>query len=267
MKPIRLPFTYLCRFNRRMMTLLLVVGACIHLWAADCRSQDAQAILEASFNHYRGNASEATIEMVIHRPNWERRMQMDAWTKGTDRSLVRITAPAKDRNNGTLKKGREMWTYNPKVNRVIKLPPSLMSQSWLGSDFSNNDISKSDSILNDYHHTLTGTTTHEGHKVYIIQSKPKPDAPVVWGMQILHVRDDKVLLREEFFDEDLEPVKLMTGEQIQMMGGRMFPKVWKMQEHDKTGQYTLLRYHRLEFLDDLPERTFTLNQLKSKQRR
>jgi outer membrane lipoprotein-sorting protein len=230
-------------------------------------AQDARAIIEAGFQHYRGNASKAVFEMVIRRPNWERRMEMTAWTKGTDRSLVRITAPAKDKDNGTLKRGRKMWTFNPKVNRVIKLPPSLMAQSWLGSDFSNNDISKSDSILNDYQHRLAGTTSHHGHKVYIIESIPKPDAPVVWGKQILHIRDDHVLLLQEFFDEDLLPVKRLTGTQIQMLGGRMFPKVWKMQENGKTDHHTLLKYHRLSFLDDLPEHYFTLNQLKTRQRR
>jgi outer membrane lipoprotein-sorting protein len=250
-------------------TIIILVGlvGLIGATAGSLSARDAKEIIEAGFNHYRGKASEATIEMVIHRPSWERVMKMDVWTKGTDRSLVRITAPAKDEGNGTLKRGREMWTYNPKVNRVIKLPPSLMSQSWLGSDFSNNDLAKSDSILTDYTHELAGTTTHEGHEVFIIKSTPKPDAPVVWGMQILHIRDDDVLLLEEFYDEDLQPVKRMTGEQIQMMGGRMFPKVWKMQEHDKNGQYTLLRYDRLAFKDDLPESTFTLNRLKTQQRR
>lgn len=250
-----------------MIVNLLIISGFIVLKTGSVWALDAQKIIEAGFDHYRGKASRATFEMVIHRPNWERRMQMDAWTKGTDRSLVRITAPAKDKDNGTLKKGRDMWMFNPKVNRVIKLPPSLMSQSWLGSDFSNNDISKSDSILNDYRHTVTGTTTHEGHMVYIIESIPKPDAPVVWGKQVLHIRDDNVLILQEFYDEDLLPVKRMTGGQIQMMGGRMFPKVWKMQETDKTDQYTLLRYHKLAFLEDLPDRYFTLNQLKIRQRR
>jgi outer membrane lipoprotein-sorting protein len=230
-------------------------------------ARDAESIIKAGFSHSRGKASEATFEMVIHRPDWQRTMKLNIWTKGTDRSLFRITAPAKDKGNGTLKKGRDMWTFNPKVNRVIKLPPSLMSQSWLGSDFSNNDISKSDSILHDYHHELTGTTNHEGHRVDIITCRPKPDAPVVWGMQILHIRDDNVIILQEFFDEDLQPVKRMTGEQIQMIGGRMLPKVLKMQEHDKKGHYTLLRYHRLAFRDDLPDHFFTLNRLKTKQRK
>jgi outer membrane lipoprotein-sorting protein len=242
----------------------LMAGSAIQGMAAD---PDAAAIVKACFNHYRGKASKATIEMVIHRPTWERSMQMQGWTKGTDLSLIHITAPAKDKDNGTLKKGHDMWTYNPKINRIIKLPPSLMSQSWLGSDFSNNDLSKSDAIINDYTHSLTGTETHQGHRVYVIKSMPKPEAPVVWGMQIIKVRDDHVMLYQEFFDEELQPVKRMTTDGIQMMGGRMFPKIWKMQEVGTHDQYTLLRYHQLSFLDDLPDQLFTTNQLKVRQRR
>ena len=228
---------------------------------------DPAALIQASFDHYRGKASRADVEMVIHRPTWERGMRMAGWTKGEDKSLIRITAPAKDKDNGTLKIGIEMWTYNPKVNRVIKLPPAMMSQSWMGSDFSNNDLSKSDSILNDYTHSLMKTETLDGHTVYTIKSMPKPDAPVVWGMQVSKVRDDYVLLEQEFFDEDLASVKRMTAHEIQMMGGRMFPKIWKMRETEKTDEYTLLRYHAIEFLDDLPDRQFTLNELKTGSRR
>ena len=234
---------------------------------AFAETPDAAAIVKAGFDHYRGRASEAEVEMVIHRPSWERTMRMKAWTKGTDKSLIRITAPPKDEGNGTLKKGHEMWTYNPKVNRVIKLPPAMMAQSWMGSDFSNNDLAKSDSILNDYTHTLTGTETHEGHTVYVIESMPRPAAPVVWGKQVLKIRDDDILLSETFFDEELAPVKRMTARDIQMMGGRLFPKIWRMQEVDKEDEYTLLRYHALSFPDDLPERIFTLNALKTFQGR
>ncbi len=230
-------------------------------------SMTADEIIAAGFEYFRGKASRATIEMVIHRPTWERRMQMEGWTKGTDHSLIRITAPAKDRGNATLKKGRHMWTYNPKVNRVIKLPPSLMAQAWMGSDFSNNDLAKSDSIINDYVHTLRGTETHAGHTVYVIKSIPKPEAPVIWGMQVTKIRDDWVMLSQELFDEDLLPVKLMTASEIQLLGDRMFPKQWKMAETDQPDQYTLLIYHELAFLDDLPDSTFTINRLKSPTRR
>jgi len=251
----------------RSLLILITLGIFLSAFPIGAGEKpDPAAIIQASFHHYRGKASEADVEMVIHRPAWERAMRMVAWTKGTDKSLIRITEPAKDEGNGTLKNGPEMWTYNPKVNRVIKLPPALMSQSWMGSDFSNNDLAKSDSILNDYGHSLMGTETHEGHTVYVIKSMPKPEAPVVWGMQVLKVRDDDVLISQEYFDEELVSVKRMTASDIQMMSGRMFPKIWKMQETGKQGQYTLLRYHFLSFLDDLPDRQFTTNALKTRRR-
>jgi outer membrane lipoprotein-sorting protein len=128
--------------------------------------------------------------MTIHRPDWERSLTIKAWTRGEKDSIFFILTPPKDVGNGTLKRGREMWIYNPKVNRVIKLPPSMMSQAWMGSDFSNNDLAKSDSILEDYTHLLEGVETHEGKKVYVVKSTPKPAAPVVWGMQRLKIRED-----------------------------------------------------------------------------
>ncbi len=139
---------------------------CLHLLIVIALSpnaigQDAQALVEASFNYMRGNASVSTVDMTIHRPGWERVVTINAWTKGQKDSLFYIIAPPKDNGNGTLKKGREMWMYNPKVNRVIKLPPSMMSQAWMGSDFSNNDLAKSDSMINEYTHTIEGTETHE----------------------------------------------------------------------------------------------------------
>ena len=226
------------------------------------QAQDVEAIIESAWNQFRGLASISTVEMTIHRPNWERRMTLKAWTLGKTNSLIRIMAPAKDRGNGTLKKGRKMWLFNPKVNRVIPLPPAMMGQSWMGSDFSNNDLAKSDSLLKDYTHTIITTETDAGKTVYVIQSTPKPDAPVVWGMQKLRVREDHILLSEEFFDEDLQPVRIMTTSDIQMMGGRLFPKVWKMQKTGSVNEYTLLNHLSVEFLDQLPDRMFTLNYLR-----
>ncbi|UCG67725.1 MAG: outer membrane lipoprotein-sorting protein [Deltaproteobacteria bacterium] len=204
--------------------------------------------------------------MTIHRPGWERTMTMKAWTKGQKDSIFIIIAPPKDRGNGTLKRGEEMWTYNPKVNRVIKLPPSMISQSWMGSDFSNNDLAKSDSIIADYTHKITETETHDGKKVYVVKSMPKPEAPVVWGMQKLRIREDHVFLSQAFYDEDFELVKIMTGHQIQMLGGKLFPKVWKMQKADVKDEYTLLSYKELAFKQDLPDRLFTLSSLKASRR-
>jgi len=229
-------------------------------------AEDGRAIVQASFDYWRGKTSVASVDMTIHRPDWQRVMTMKAWTKGELDSLVVITAPAKDRGNGTLKRRQEMWTFNPKVNRVIKLPPSMMSQSWMGSDFSNNDLAKSDSLLNDYTHRIIGTESHEGKKVYVVESTPKPGAPVIWGMQKLRIREDHIFLTQEFYDEDLKPVKIMTARQIEMHGGRLFPTVWKMRKADSKDEYTQLVYRDLVFDKDLPDSLFTLSALKNSPR-
>jgi outer membrane lipoprotein-sorting protein len=221
-------------------------------------------IVTRCFKYMRGSASVSKVTMVVHRPDWERTMEMDAWTVGESDSMIRITAPAKDKGNGTLKKGTKMWTFNPKVNRVINLPPSMMSQAWMGSDFSNNDLAKSDSIINDYDHTITDITMQNGRKVYLIESVPKPGAPVVWGLQKLKVREDGLLLSQIFFDEDLAPVKVMTTHQIEMIDDRLFPRVWRMRKVDtqKKDEFTQLYYRELEFKQNLPASIFTLSNLK-----
>jgi hypothetical protein len=142
----------------------------------------------------------------------------------------------------------------------------MMSQSWMGSDFSNNDLAKSDSLLRDYKHSIIGTETHEGKTVYVIESMPRPNAPVVWGMQRLKVREDQIWLSQEFFDEDLQSIKIMTAMEIQMLGGKLFPKVWRMRNVDEQDRYTQLTYTSLEFKSSLPDRLFTLSSLKQRRR-
>ena len=245
---------------------ILYVSLCIiflGITGANTYAQDAQAVVNESFKYMRGKTSVSTIEMTIHRPDWQRKMTIKAWTRGEEESIFWITAPPKDKGNGTLKKKNEMWIYNPKVNRIIKLPPSMMSQAWQGSDFSNNDLSKTDSLINDYTHTIVGTEVHEGKKVYLIKSIPKPEAPVIWGMQKLKIREDNIFLEQAFFDEDLQPVKTMTTSKIQMMGGKLFPVVWKMRKNGVKDEYTLVEYMKISFDKHLPNRLFALSSLRT----
>lgn len=221
----------------------------------------AEEILARAFDHYRGASSYSVVEMTIHRPQWERTLVIEAWSKGRTDSLFRVTAPARDRGNGTLKKGREMWMYNPKVNRSIKIPPSMMSQAWMGADFSNDDLAKSDTILEDYHHEVTGTETIDGYTVYVIRSIPKPEAPVVWGMQILKIRQDNVILQQSFYGEDLKLVKELTMSDIAMLGGRLFPRVWVMRQAEKENEYTRLVHREVRFDVEIPDSFFSVTNL------
>jgi len=230
--------------------------------AEPAMSEDARAIVDKAVNYLREDTSESVVHMTIHRPDWERTMTIKAWTKGKTDSIFRIESPPKDKGNGTLKKGKEMWIFNPKVNRVIKLPPSMMSQSWQGSDFSNNDLAKSDTVIDDYDHTLIGTEALDGKTLYVIQSIPKPDAPVVWGMQKLKIREDFILLRQEFYDEDMALVKTLSMEKIGMIGGKLYPMQWQMAKADVEDEYTRIDYETIVFNLDLSDHMFTISNLK-----
>ncbi len=229
-------------------------------------AQEPLALVIAGFNYMRDKASVSLIDMTIHRPDWKRVFTIKVWTLGNKNSLFTILAPAKDNGNGTLKKGKEMWIYNPKVNRVIKLPPSMMSQAWMGSDFSNNDLSKSDSLINDYFHTIIGTEVHEKKKVYIIKSIPKPQAPVVWGMQIIKIREDNLFIEQGFYDEEMKLVKTLKFTGIQMLGGKLYPKKMIMQKANEKVKYTIVEYKMLSFKKNLPASMFTLSSLKNPRR-
>src|SRR5215467_3307872 len=160
-----------------LLTLALVAAGGVTPETA-ASAADADALLRKVFDNYRSASSVTTVGMTVHRPDWERHLEMRAWTRGQDDALVRFVAPAKDAGNATLKLDRDTWVFNPKLNQVIKLPASMMSQSWMGSDFSYNDLSKSEDIITDYTHRLTGTTQAGGHTIWTIESTPKPGAPV-----------------------------------------------------------------------------------------
>jgi len=183
--------------------------ACIVSAGPPAGAQDAADIVRATIDNWRGKSSYGEMTMTIHRPSWERTMSMRAWTQGSKKSLVRITAPKKDAGNGTLMVDNNMWSYAPKVNRVIKVPSSMMGQSWMGSDFSNKDVSRADDIVDQYDHALLGQEEHEGHAVYVIESIPHEEAAVVWGKEILRVRDDDVLVSQEYYDQEGVLVKTL----------------------------------------------------------
>jgi outer membrane lipoprotein-sorting protein len=248
------------------LPIVFVLAASAIPSSISAQEPDAAKLVTDAFNYWRGTASIATVKMTIHRSDWERSMTFKAWTRGEDESILFITDPPKDQGNGTLLKGGQMWIFNPKINQVIKLPPSMMSQDWMGSDFSNNDLAKSNTVLVDYTHELTGTENEDGKKVYLIKSIPKPRAPVIWGMQKLMVREDYVILREEFYDQDMKLVKAMDASEIKPVGRKLFPMVWVMRKADKENEYTRLDYQALKFLDTLPDRLFTLSNLRNQER-
>jgi outer membrane lipoprotein-sorting protein len=224
---------------------------------------DATALLRAAFDNWRAKSSVTSIRMTIHRPAWERHLEMKGWTRGDEEALVRFTAPAKDAGNATLKLGKVTWIYNPKLNQVIKLPASMLAQSWMGSDFSYNDLSKAEDVLTQYSHRIIGTAQADGHQIYTIEALPNPGAPVVWGKQEVRVRDDGIFLQETFFDQAMQPVRRMTTDRIGPLGGRTYPLVLLMHPVDEPGRWTRLETTSGQFNSPLPDYLFTRSNLQN----
>ena len=231
--------------------------------SAYAQSPDPAQLIKSVVDYWRGKTSYTELSMTIHRPDWVRTLGMQGWTRGREDALIRFTSPAKDAGNATLKLGPSMWIFTPKLNQVIKLPASMMAQSWMGSDFSYNDLAKSDQIINEYTHTLVDTQQQDGHTVYTIDSVPKPSAPVVWGKERLRIRDDYILLEETFFDQDMQVVKQMQTLKVSPLGGRPYPVVMRMSTQDEKDHWTELSYQQGLFDLALPDYLFTLSNLRN----
>ena len=240
---------------------LLLLG--IPAVAADEIQRDATQIVRDAVNHWRGLTAYTEMTMVIHRPDWERSMTMQAWTKGDDRTLVRVMEPKKDRGNGTLTDDNSMWTFSPRINRVIKVPSSMMGQSWMGSDFSNKDISRADDIIDLYTHAILSTSEEDDVTVYVIESIPHEDAAVVWGSEVLTIRDDHVVLEHAFYDQDGELVKTLRSLEIAEMGGRMIATRQRMVKTEYPDEWTEIAVNDVEYELELKDSVFTLSNLRN----
>jgi outer membrane lipoprotein-sorting protein len=246
--------------KRNFLAVLLVTLPAL---AGADEARDATQIVRDAIDHWRGLSSYTVMSMVIHRPDWERSMTMRAWTKGDDRSLVRVVEPKKDRGSGTLTDDDSMWTFSPKINRVIKVPSSMMGQSWMGSDFSNKDVARADDIIDQYTHAILATEKIDDVTVYTIESIPLEDAAVVWGSEVLKIRDDHVVIEHAFFDQDGELVKTLQTLEIGDMGGRTIATRQRMLKIDDPDEWTEIAVIEVEYELELKDSLFTLSNLRN----
>ncbi|MCR9306920.1 outer membrane lipoprotein-sorting protein [Vibrio diabolicus] len=239
------------------------VIACV-LLSSFSYAESAFDIVQKSDQAMRGKSSYSEATMKIVRPDWSRSMTMKSWTKGTELSLVLVTAPAKDKGSASLKRHREMWNWVPSIERVIKIAPSMLSQSWMGSDFTNDDLINQSSIVVDYQHQLLPSETFDGDKVWVIDALAKPDAPVVWSKVRLWISQTSFLQRKvEFYDEFDELVNVLTTYDVQTLGGRDVATRMEMQPIDKPGNKTVLITHEAQFDFDIDDDFFSQQQMKA----
>ncbi len=225
----------------QFIPILLLVGA-----FTSSSAQTATEIIKKADEKFQGKSNYSEMTMTIVRPKWKRTVSFKTCSKGTDYSLSLVTAPAKEKGQTFMKRKNEMWSWNSKISRLIKLPPSMMSQGWMGSDFSNDDLLKESSIVVDYKHKIIGSEKIAGKDCYKIQLTPKEDAAVVWGKLIKWITKDSYLqLKTMYYDEDGYLVKTEKTSKIKKMGGREIPTYFELIPADEEGNKTIVVMNKI----------------------
>ncbi len=236
------------------MTRGLLVGVAL----AAAGDGKLAAILSRIDDMYREQASFARMRMKVVAERYTRELSLEAWSQGEEKALVRITAPRKEQGTATLKVGKDIWNYLPKINRVIKVPSSMMGGAWMGSHFTHDDLVQSDRLSRDYDCAITV----DGHAYVEVTCTPKASAAVVWGKVVAQVRpQDYLPMRVFYHDEDLDLVRTMTFADYAQVGGRKVARRMRVEPHDKPAEYTEVRYDNLEFDPKLKADLFTLKEL------
>jgi outer membrane lipoprotein-sorting protein len=227
------------------------------------RNQDARAILQKIDELYRSDSNQARFEMEIVTPHWQRTLKINLWSRGMEKTFLRILEPKKERGIATLRIGNEMWNYLPRTNKVIKIPPSMMMGSWMGSDFTNDDLVKEYTFVKDYDFEFTDIGNPEANRIYI-RCVPKKDRPIVWGHILIAVREnDSLPVWQKYFDEKGNLVREMTYRDIRTFGSRTIPSVMELVPAAKEGNRTIVRYLEARFDIDIPDEIFSLRNLHS----
>jgi len=268
--------------RRGFGVLWLAAAACVsgisglpgpHAVAAETAQLDAREIARRTEDVLRGASAYTDGEMTIVSPRLPtpRTVRFRSWDdRGGDRSFIRILAPAKDRGTGFLKIFPNLWTYIPRVERTMRIPPSMMLQSWMGSDFTNDDLVRQSSQLDDYDHVLLrveegfqGLDGSGPYRAYVVEYRPHEDAPVVWGRIVTWIEAEHASpLRQEFYDEDGVKLRRMEFGDIREVGGRFVPHLWVMSPLEKQGYQTRIQIHEIRFDEKFDDSIFTTRNLK-----
>lgn len=226
----------------------------------------AREVVRKADANMRGNTSQAEMIITTVRPSWQREMVIKTWSSGNDYAMIVVKSPVKDKGVAFLKRRKEVWNWVPVLERSIKLPPSMMTQSWMGTDFTNDDLVKESSVVDDYDHAFERDTVINGRECYVVGMVPKPEAAIVWGKIILCVdKKDFVEVHSRFYDEEGELINIMNASDVRMMNGRLIPTRLEMIPVDKSGHKTILVYSSILYNKPIPESFFTLQQMKNLQ--
>lgn len=249
------------RKKTSILIMLLLAGMLLPMPGQDLSPKEIVRKADEKFNGEKTSTS--LMAMTIVRPTWERTIEFKNWTSGKEYALTLITAPAKEKGQSFLKRQNEMWSWNPTISRLIKLPPSMMSQGWMGSDYTNDDILKESSVVNDYDHSLEGEEEIDGRICYRIKMVAREDAAVIWGYQIRWIdKKDFLFLKSELYDQDGYLVRTETGSEIQSMDGRLIPTRIELIPTEEEGHKTVLEIKEIQFNEPIQDSFFSQQNMK-----
>jgi outer membrane lipoprotein-sorting protein len=245
-----------------IMFLLLIQGFCMNtLLAQDLSATEIVRKADEKFNGEKSSYS--VMSMTIVRPVWQRTIEFKSWSLGKNYALTLITAPSKEAGQTFLKRGSEMWSWNPAISRLIKLPPSIMSQGWMGSDYTNDDILRESSVVNDYVHEIIGEEKIDDRSCYKIKMTAKENASIVWGKQFRWIdKNDFLVLKAELYDEDGYLVRTETGSAIKIMDGRTITSKIELVPEDEPENKTLVEIREIKFNIPVEESYFSQQNMK-----
>ncbi len=243
---------------KTLLVLLVILSILPRLAVAEINLRELIRTVE---EQYSGASSQTEVEMTVKTGHWERHLQMESWSLGRERFLVRILAPKKEQGVATLKVEREVWNYLPKVDRVIRIPPSMMGGAWMGSHITNDDLVKANHIDEDYDFRLLA----EDPQSWTIEGLPKPDAPVIWGRLVYQLQKQPLVPQQvEYFDEEMALVRKILFDDVQTVDGRTIPLRMTVLPVEKPQEKTVMHYRNLDFDIELGDNFFSLGRLKGR---
>jgi hypothetical protein len=252
--------------KHKISTIVYLTGLVLAVTFKSAYSQElsAREIVKKADDKGRGQTSQGIMTLTIVRPDWTRSISLKSWSKGTEYSLIYILAPAKEKGQVFLKRQNDIWNWVPSIERLIKIPPSMMMQSWMGSDYTNDDLVKESSIVVDYTQKLLGREKVRDMECYKIELIPLPDAAVTWGKIITWITVDGFNQWEvEYYDEDSTLINVMNASDIKRMGDREIPTKLEIDPVNKKGNKTILVINSMIFNQPISESFFSQQNMKS----
>ncbi|MGB0837982.1 MAG: outer membrane lipoprotein-sorting protein [Flavobacteriaceae bacterium] len=242
----------------KMMMVLAIALWGVQPIQAQLDATQLTELINKAENKFKGKSSVGESLITTIRPKYTREMRMKSWSLGDEYSLMYIMEPVRDKGTTYLKRDKEIWYYLPSIERNIKMPPSMMNQSWMGTDLSNDDLVKKTSLAYDFDHTLIGEESIDGISTYHIKLIPHKDADVIWGKVELWIeKEHNNIMKQQSFDEDMELVNSMTASKMKVMGGVYLPTILEFVPADKPNQKTVMEYISIKFNVDIPKNYFT----------